>query len=147
MTLLSKYRYCGHGALLGNAEVEWQETEYVLALFGKRVKSARQAYGAYMEEGLHLGRRADLVGGGLVRSLGGWSEVKRKSGGSAMSDERILGESDFVDRILSEHGEALDRRYELKALGYDLPRVAERAAAVLGMDVAEIFSPGRQDTR
>jgi hypothetical protein len=57
-----------------------------------------------MEEGLHLGRRADLVGGGLVRSLGWWSEVKRKSGGPAMSDERILGESDFVDRILSEAG-------------------------------------------
>jgi REP element-mobilizing transposase RayT len=144
---LQRYRYCGHAALLGNVEVEWQETEYVLALFGKRVKSARQAYGAYMEEGLHLGRRTDLVGGGLVRSLGGWSEAKRKSGGPAMSDERILGESDFVDRILSEAGEALDRRYVLKALGYDLPLVAERAAAVLGMEVAEIFSPGRQDDK
>jgi chromosomal replication initiation ATPase DnaA len=64
-----------------------------------------------------------------------------------MSDERILGESDFVDRILSEAGEALARRYELKAQGYDLPRVAERAAAVLGMEVAEIFSPGRQDNK
>jgi len=142
---LQRYRYCGHAALLGDAEVEWQETEYVLALFGKRVKSARRAYSAYMEQGLQQGRRADLMGGGLVRSLGGWSEVKRMGGGPAMSDERILGDSGFVDKILSEAGEALDRRYELKALGYDLQRVAERAATIFCMEVAEIFSPGRQD--
>jgi len=142
---LQRYRYCGYAALLGDTEVKWQETEYILALFGTKVKSARLAYSAYMEEGLPLGRRPDLVGGGLVRSLGGWSEDKRMGGGSAMSDERILGESDFVDKILSEAGEALERRYELKALGYDLQRVAERAAAVFGMEEAEIFSPGRQD--
>jgi hypothetical protein len=144
---LQRYRYCGHSALMGNAEVKWQETEYILALFGTRVNSARRVYSTYMEEGLHQGRRADLVGGGLVRSLGGWSEVKRMGDGPAMSDERILGESDFVDKILSEAGEALDRRYELKALGYDLQRVAERASAVFGMEVAEIFSPGRQDAK
>lgn len=144
---LQLYHYCGHAALLGDAEVKWQETEYILTLFGTRVKSARRAYSAYMEEGLRQGRRPDLVGGGLVRSLGGWSEIKRMEGCSTMSDERILGESGFVDRILSEAGEALERRYELKALGYDLQRVAERAAAVFGMEVAEIFSPGRQDSK
>ena len=73
-----------------------------------------------MEEGLHQGRRKELVGGGLIRSLGGWSEVKKlRSEGQPqmMCDERILGESEFVDSILSEAGEAYERRYELKALG------------------------------
>lgn len=39
----------------------------------------------------------------------------------------------------------MDHRYELKALGYDLQRVAERVATIFGMEAAEIFSPGRQD--
>ncbi len=34
------------------------------------------------------------------------------------SDERILGESDFVDDILSQTSEKFERHYELKLLGY-----------------------------
>ena len=48
-----------------------------------------------------------LVGGGLIRSLGGWSEVKKvRSKGQThmMSDERIFGDSEFVDSVLSEAG-------------------------------------------
>jgi len=45
------------------------------------------------------GRRFELVGGGLIRSLGGWGEVKkmRRTGQDRIkSDQRILGESDFA---------------------------------------------------
>jgi len=144
---LHRYRYCGHGALMGDAEVEWQDTEHVLAFFGKRIPTARQTYLAYMEDGLLQGRREDLVGGGLIRSFGGWSEVKRMGRDHVMSDERILGESDFVDTILSEAGEAMARHYELKALGYDLRRVAMRAASLFGLEEDEIFIPGRQNAK
>jgi chromosomal replication initiation ATPase DnaA len=65
----------------------------------------------------------------------------------AMSDERILGESDFVDSVLSGAGEKLDRRYELQALGYDLRRIATRAAEIFEVGVHEIFSKGRQDRK
>ncbi|NOQ47296.1 MAG: transposase [Desulfobulbaceae bacterium] len=143
---LDKYPYCGHSALMGGIEREWQQTDYVLTSFGKRVQVAREAYRGFMEEGLHQGRRGELVGGGLVRSLGGWSAVK-KDQSHTMSDERILGDADFVDSILSQAGEALDRQYELKALGYDLHRVAERAAEIFNIDTDEIFSPGRQDRK
>ena len=34
-------------------------------------------------------------------------------------DERVLGDSDFVENILNAAGEALEERYELKASGYD----------------------------
>jgi len=34
-------------------------------------------YLSYMKEGIGLGRRPELVGGGLIRSLGGWEAVKR----------------------------------------------------------------------
>jgi hypothetical protein len=57
-----------------------------------------------MEEGIGLGRRPELVGGGLIRSLGGWSSVLalRRRGEKQVSDERILGEADFVQAVLSE---------------------------------------------
>ena len=141
---LQRYRYCGHGALAGATEVAWQDTEHVLAFFAQDIAEARRAYLAYMEEGLLQGRRKELVGGGLVRSLGGWEGAKEAGREHGMSDERILGEPDFVETILSEAGEALNRRYALLASGYDLQKIAERAALLMGIEASEIFSPGRQ---
>lgn len=116
-------------------------------VFGQKTQTARREYLAYIEEGLQQGHREDLVGGGLIRSLGGWTNVTRKRADHGMSDERILGDPDFVDTILSEANKALDRRYSLKAQGYDLQRVTERAASLLELDVAAIFSSGRQDAK
>ncbi|MEW6609837.1 MAG: hypothetical protein AB1414_20735 [bacterium] len=51
-----------------------------------------------------MGKRPELTGGGLVRSVGGWSEVlalmRRKK--KVASDSRILGSSDFVEAVLKE---------------------------------------------
>ena len=66
------------------------------------------------------------MGGGLIRSLGGWAEVKkiRLSGQDGIKgDERILGESDFVMEVLSQANEKYSRHYELKNQGYDLARL------------------------
>ncbi len=106
---LDKFPYCGHSALIGGIEREWQQTGYVLTSFGKKVQSTREAYRSFMEDGFHQGHRKELVGGGLVRSLGGWSAVK-KAQVHTMSDERILGDTDFVDSMLSQAGESLDRQ-------------------------------------
>jgi len=40
----------------------------------------------------------------LIRSLGGWSQVKsmRRAGDRELSDQRILGSGEFVDRMLKE---------------------------------------------
>jgi len=61
-----------------------------------------------------------------------------------MSDERILGDSEFVDRVLSRAGEKYERRYELKRQGYDLDRIAERVAEIYGMETREIMSRRKQ---
>ena len=37
---------------------------------------AIKKYREFVAEGLHQGRRPDLLGGGLVRSAGGWQAVK-----------------------------------------------------------------------
>jgi len=144
---LNKYPYCGHTTLVGSRERPWQEVNYVLGYFGRTPRAARRAYLSYMDSGLDQGRRDELVGGGLIRSLGGWSEVKSlrlKGQAHIMSDERILGDSEFVDSVLSQANERYERRYELKDRGYNLNRIAKRVAELSGMEEHEVFSKGRQ---
>lgn len=144
---LKGYPYCGHSALTGRDKRPWQDVEYVLGHFGQSVREARKAYVEYMEEGAEQGRREELTGGGLIRSLGGWSEAKKLRGRGkdhVMSDERILGDSGFVDSVLGEANEAYEHRYELKRRGYDLERIAKRVAKICGVEEQEVFSKGRQ---
>ncbi len=59
---------------MGKMERKWQHTEYVLSFFGNS-RSHRRDYFKYVEKGVRLGKRSEFVGGGLIRSSGGWSEV------------------------------------------------------------------------
>ena len=142
---LDGYAYCGHASLMGRREVKWQDVDDVLSLFGGHVGVARGRYRAFMEEGLDMGRRPELVGGGLIRSLGGWASVKamRKGDVRIKGDERMLGDGDFVMEVLERAEEHLRRAYRLEREGYDLGKVASRVASVLGMEPEEIFTPGR----
>ncbi|MBW2681482.1 MAG: transposase, partial [Deltaproteobacteria bacterium] len=160
---LNKYPYSGHSVLTGNKKRKWCDTQYVLSYFGKKVTDARKRYLAYVKEGIAQGRRPDLVGGGLVRSLGGWSAVKKlrlKGQDRVKGDERILGDGEFVTALLSEANERLDgefvtallseanerldRRYELKGMGYDLEKIGRRVSKIYGIEKNEIYSKGRR---
>ena len=101
---LERYPWSGHAAIMGWAEHSWQDTEYVLQQFGRTAGSARKAYLDFVSEQSFLGRQSELTGGGLLRSAGGWSEVKsmRQRGDRQFSDERILGSGEFVDKVLGE---------------------------------------------
>ncbi|MFC1494213.1 transposase [Thermodesulfobacteriota bacterium] len=147
---LKTYKYCGHCVLMGKSKMAWQDINYVLSYFGKNMKNAREKYESFVQDGLSQGRKNELTGGGLIRSLGGWIEARDvlKTGIHIMSDERILGDSDFVDSILSQSEEHFKRRYRMKRQGYDLIRIAERVAEILGMEEPEeVFSKGRQDRK
>ncbi len=67
---LEKYPYCGHGTILGRPASSWQDCDSVLAQFGRRASEATEAYRRFVAEGIALGRRPELVGGGLTRSAG-----------------------------------------------------------------------------
>ena len=147
---LNRYAYCGHSAIMGKTKRLWQNVDYVLRYFGDTHRKASKQYYSYMEAGLGQGRRNELTGGGLIRSLGGWSEVRKvgvKGRGHIKSDERILGEPDFVADVISQAKEAFDRKYELKRLGYDLGRIAERVAEVCEIEIEDIFLKGKQQKR
>lgn len=142
---LDKYPFSGHGVIMGRRRQDWQNSEAVLAYFGRRKKLARSGYRAFVAKGIDQGKRSDLTGGGLIRSIGGWDAVKalRKTESHLKSDERILGDSDFVNRVLSESKEVVARRYTLRAQGVDVDAIAEKVARLLGLPVEEVWAPGR----
>jgi REP element-mobilizing transposase RayT len=113
MSELDKYHWSGHSVLMGKVNREWQDRDYVLSWFGQKEWQARRAYRKYVEEGVQEGRRPELVGGGLVRSLGGWSQVLslRRENERVLADERILGTGDFVQKVVSEADERI--KYQL----------------------------------
>jgi putative transposase len=142
---LNIYPFCGHGVIMGRHQQPWQLSKPVLAHFGKQVKAARSQYQAFVAQGVGQGRRPDLTGGGLIRSAGGWSAVSelRRAHVHMKSDERILGDGDFVAQILTQADETLERKYALKAGGVDIESIADRVAKLLNMPVEELWREGR----
>ena len=138
---LNKHPYCGHSALMGNQKRAWQETDYVLSVFGKSPAAGRRRYAAYVKTGCGQGRRPELTGGGLIRSLGGWVALKKLR---LKGDERILGDSDFVTSILAEANEKLDRYYEIESRGYTIEKVEKRVMDIFGIEKDVIYSKGRR---
>ncbi|MBC2715617.1 MAG: transposase, partial [Desulfobacteraceae bacterium] len=147
---LKKYKFCGHGMLTGHKGQAWQDADYVLKYFASDLKTARRKYLLYVRAGLDQGRRSELVGGGLVRSLGGWTEVKKKRRmgmGRIKGDQRILGDTTFVQTMLKQVNEKYERGYELKAQGVDLDYIAKKTAGIYDIEPDEIYSKGRQQHR
>jgi chromosomal replication initiation ATPase DnaA len=62
-------------------------------------------------------------------------------------DERILGDSDFVDSLLADTEEKFERHYATKRRGYDLDKIAKRAATVCAVEEGDIFSRSKQPTK
>jgi putative transposase len=116
---LERYPWSGHRVLVGREKSDWQERKYVLRQFHSREKEAIRTYRRFMEEGKDRGRRPDLVGGGLIRSLGGWSEVLslRRQGEKVEYDARILGGGDFVSDILREADQRVKRYFPAREKG------------------------------
>jgi hypothetical protein len=118
---LNRYRYSGHSALMGKRECRWQDTGYVLSFFGKSLSMGRDHYYAYVKDGVDQGRRPELVGGGIIRSLGGWAEARRvrlKGQDRMKGDERILGDGDFVRGLFCY--------WAVRELGYGQAELARR---------------------
>jgi putative transposase len=142
---LDKHPWCGHSVLMNKTKQPWQNVDYVYGLFSEKKRLARTRYRMYVEKGILDGKRHDLTGGGLLRSSGGWAVLKglRKAGIRVKADERILGNSDFVENVLRSAEEELEQKYELKAGGYDFDRVARRVAEVVEMEIEQVTAFGK----
>ncbi len=138
---LDKYLYSGHSILMGNNQNNWQSKDYILRMFGKKASLARNSYRKFVEQGIEQGKRYDLTGGGLIRSAGGWAGLMalRQDNNYQRSDERILGDGDFVNRVLDRAEESMDRRHSLKARGIDLEKITDRVAKLTAVKSDDIW--------
>jgi REP element-mobilizing transposase RayT len=142
---LGRYPWSGHSALLGQVKRDWQDTNAIQGYFGRKRGEAVRRYKAFVAEGVDQGRRPELVGGGLIRSLGGWSQVLslRRKGLRKAADDRVLGDGDFVEQIWSESTEREKETLRKKGPGLDLETLAREIAAEQGISETELRSGSR----
>lgn len=140
------YPYCGHSVIMGKKDREWQDTDYILRLFNSKLSLSRRRYNRFVQDGIAMGKRKDLTGGGLVRSQGGWAAVQelRKAKAFQKGDERILGDGDFVEEVLRKSEEHLERKSLLQAQGIDFDKVVEKIAHLFQISVADVLATGKK---
>jgi putative transposase len=143
---LEKYPWCGHGVLTGRQKNDWQERDSLLGFFGSTERKAVRAYREFVAAGKDLGPRPELVGGGLVRSLGGWSQVVslRQRGEPEAYDDRILGSGDFVQAVLEEADRKLTRQIRAQKKAGSLARIIKQRCREAGVKERELRSGGRR---
>jgi REP element-mobilizing transposase RayT len=143
---LRSYPGCGHAVLNGRRDHNWQDAEYILKRFGTSLKVARRSYNEFVSKGISDGKRPDLVGGGLLRSVGGWSVLRavRAAGMRVMGDERILGSSEFVESVLKNANEAYEKRMRFRSKGIRIEKIIDAASEYFEIKGDEIKSPSRR---
>lgn len=143
---LDRYPWSGHSVLIGRSKNGWQQREYVLRQFSEDRRRAILAYRRFMEEGKDQGRRSELVGGGLIRSLGGWSQVLSTRGNKERveHDARILGGGDFVADILREADKNLKRQLRLGERKASIDRVIRKMCSEAGVEEQEVRNGGQR---
>lgn len=131
---LRGYPWSGHAVLMGRRKMQGQNAEEVLGYFGKRTKAAREKYQAFVADGISLGKRDELVGGGLRRVL-------KLAGDEVVAayDDRILGSADFVEQLKQEKeiAERLD-------VFIPLPELIKRVAEFARVEPKELCQRGRK---
>ncbi|MEJ2155066.1 MAG: transposase [Desulfobacteraceae bacterium] len=146
MAALDRYAFTGHSCIMGRKKNNWQSVDAVLSVFADKRALARRRYRAFVVKGIDLGSQPELVGGGLIRSAGGWAAVRsmRKAGLFQKSDERILGDGDFVETVLSEARDALENRYLMTSKGIRIEHILDAVAKLLGIDSQHIAGPSKE---
>ena len=142
---LGSFPWSGHSAILGRVKRPWQDTDTVLACFSPKRGKAIARYESFVRKGVSMGRRPELVGGGLIRSTGGWSQVLsyRRQGVRSASDARILGSSGFVERLLKEIEEREKKTLRLKRKIKGLSSLAKEIAQSEGITIKALRSGAR----
>jgi hypothetical protein len=56
----------------------------------------------------------------------------------------MLGDSDFVERVMHAANESMERKSELRSKGYDLEKLAMRVAQICSIEPDQIFKLGKQ---
>jgi hypothetical protein len=142
---LDRYPWSGHAALVGRRPAPWLDTRTIWGRFGHTRRRAQAAYRAFVAAGVAHGRRPDLQGGGLLRSLGGWAAVRSLKRGRERwaADERILGSSPFVEAT-QRAAAALEHARPRAEARTGLATLLVHTATTWGLTRAELSSGSRR---
>ncbi len=112
--------------------------EDVLKHFGETFKIARRRYRQFVKKGIDQGKRPDVQGGGLVRSVGGDKTglLGRKGEDRELSDQRILGSGHFVAQVLEKANEVNQKQMDK----YSLQILCQKIISVFGINEEELRS-------
>ncbi|MDH4101513.1 MAG: transposase [Nitrospirota bacterium] len=143
---LGHYRWSGHRAVLGKARYPWMAVNEVLDRFGGTGRQSVAGYRRFVAEGMQMEHDPTMSGGGLVRSLGGWSQViaARRKGNRDASDERILGNGDFVEAVLRETEERQLRQMKHRLSGLTIADIIGEECKKAGIGRVEVTSGARR---
>lgn len=133
---LDRYPWCGHRVLLGHKTLAGQAIDQVLSLFAKQAKVARHRYRQFLADGIPMGKRPELVGGGLRRS----QRMDGDASGMRDFDDRVLGGSDFVESLRGEI-----RLGENLPCNMGLDDLEKRIAVLFNLRPGDIQRRGRQN--
>lgn len=147
MDELNKYPWSGHAVLMGKAKREWYHEDEVLSYFGRTKENARRDYLTFIQDGLAMGRRQDLIGGGLKRSAGGWAGIKalKKMNTRWQGDERILGDGDFVSAVIKEWEEDIESAEKMQRAGWNIEKLVEYVCQLFKIKKEDIERKGKNN--
>ncbi|MBI4652073.1 transposase [Candidatus Desantisbacteria bacterium] len=101
---LIDYKWTGHREILNRINEGLIDRDEVLSYFGDKEGKAKKNYETFLGEG--IGLKEDYSGGGLKRSMGGFSKALKTRGKDRQEyDERILGQGSFVGEVLKKSGQ------------------------------------------
>lgn len=129
---LDGYPWCGHAVLMGKRELAGQATGEVLSRFGKSVKDARGRYRRFVEDGIAMGRRNDLIGAGMRRL-----PAPEQAAEGEPRDSRVLGHGDFVEELLRQ------TEANLMPAKVPLDEIIARVCETLELPITDLMSQTR----
>ncbi len=133
---LERYPWCGHAVLLGYRPFDGQPVDEVLLRFGKRLSVAQKYYREFVADGIAMGKRPELVGGGLRRSRALSGEDPEKGS----HDDRVLGSGYFVESLSQEEGLC-----QQLPPGMSLGALQGKIAALFNLPTGHLQMRGRQN--
>ncbi|MBW6512510.1 MAG: transposase [Desulfuromonadaceae bacterium] len=131
---LDSYRWSGHGVIMGHAEFAGQNADELLQMFDSKKGRARKQYRTFIEDGINQGKRDELVGGGLRRSL-------KLSGSKEPEayDERILGSGNFVEQL-----QLMTETTDIALGRVSLEEIISAIAPIFSIEPASLWQGGKR---
>ncbi len=130
---LDRYLWCGHSVLVGKVDRPWQEQAEVLSYFSQNEEFARRKYRQFVLEGISLGKRERLAGGGLQEN-----EEILMEGPLKRLSQKILGSKTFIEKLLVEEERKIREQAPLKRRWIRLERITGFVCEKFGINSEEI---------